>query len=207
MLISDYFVDITVAKFHLKRIWSARELSAAYNDKFVFNDEMNFPYEIHARFIYDLLKTRHSWVQSFGFERVRCTVIFSFTGSGRKLPLGFIFKGQRGKRLATGARMWRQELLLPGEDAWFWFNPKAFFSALEYAEYLKLVRAAAQAPYTARGEQQQHFYLQHDRAPAHNAHVIASVLSSLDMNATLVPATDVLQLWDLDFARDMRAGC
>lgn len=63
------------------------------------NDEMCIPLESHAKIIYELAGVRHPLIFSNHMERLTFTVLFTFTLTGRRLSLVFIFKAEEKGRL------------------------------------------------------------------------------------------------------------
>ena len=200
--IMKYWHDVTTARI----LYS---LGEDY-DSLIFNDEMSFPFEVHASYIYEQLGISRAWVKSLGFEKMCVTVLFMFTGSGRKLGVWFVFAGEHGKRLAKSSSSWEAELL-PGGDkkAFFFFRKPAWMSTSLYGRCLWQARKVWEEKYAKEGHpdpRQKHAHIVHDRAPAHTHEDTTALLKKLNMSETYVDPTALLQVLDVALARCIRAG-
>ena len=110
-------------------------------DSMILGDEMGFPYESLPKYIYDIVgAAANPWVKSYGKEKNEFTVLFFFTGAGRKLGVWFIFKGEFGKTLDKSSGGWCEELLPDGYTAFFFFRDKAWMNSSLYARCLWQMR-------------------------------------------------------------------
>jgi hypothetical protein len=171
-------------------------------DFILANDEMNFPLEVHPRWILDMVGKCKTYLDSCGFEKVRFTVLFFVTLAGRKLPPVFVLAG--GKTLRHKSKQWAEQWLPADQHAFFFFNDSAYMTAPLYACVLRELRTWLRL--NAGHPRNSHYHVLHDRAPAHVEKNIATALAALNMSSTAIEPTCLLQILDVGLARAIRAG-
>ena len=200
------------------------------------NDEMCIPLESHAKIIYELAGVRHPLIFSNHMERLTFTVLFTFTLTGRRLSLVFIFKAEEKGRLYGQSKDWARDWLPEGQNAHFFFSPSGVMNEWLYFQVLGLLYVELLEPYVQEknmpavrrllvpewldtdheidalshlGEEEAKFpktHILHDRATAHNTPRIARLLRNMNSSFTLVFPTGYVQIFDVGLARIIRAG-
>jgi hypothetical protein len=192
--VRTFFVSVTAAR----KLYGLNNL-----DQIIANDEMGFPMEVHSKYIYQLAGVASAWILSLGLERLRFTVLFTFTLAGTLLPLTFIFHGvstPKGRTLQH-AKQWAAAL---GLEIWIFANKSAYMTAPIYARYLEQVRRWMKEH---KGfDLSTHLHLLHDLAGGHTEGHIEQVLRSQNMSATVAWPTFLLQILDVSLTRIIRSA-